>query len=113
MACDFAALANIDSSDPEQAAALLHECIGVLSSPNLWLWALAITVICALVGALIGKYKNAIVRDTILGAALGPIGWVISLCLPASTAPPLCPACKGLIAPGDAHCRHCGAALKA
>jgi len=111
MACDFAALGSIDAGDPERTAALLHECVGVLTSPDLWLWAIVFTVVCGVVGAIIGKYKNAIVRDTILGLALGPIGWIISANLPARTAPRTCAACKGVVQPGDAHCRHCGAKL--
>jgi len=113
MACDFAALGNIDPNDPEQATALLQECVGVLSSPNLWLWAIVITLVCAAVGALIGRYKHAVLRDTILGAALGPIGWIISLCLPVRSAPRKCAACQREVQPGDAHCRHCGAKLPA
>lgn len=113
MACDFSALGNIDTGDPEQAAALLQECVGVLSSPDLWFWAIVFTLVCALIGALIGRYKNAIVRDTVLGAALGPIGWIISLCLPVRKAPVTCRACQRRVDPGDAHCRHCGASLKA
>jgi len=113
MGCDLSALANLDTSDPEQAAALLQECVGVLSSPSLWLWAIALTVVGALVGALIGKYKNAIVRDAVLGAALGPIGWIVSWFLPVRTAPPTCPACQRRVDAGDAHCRHCGASLNA
>jgi len=111
MACDFAALGSIDQNDPEQVSALLHECMGVAFSPQLWIWAIAITVIGALVGAWIGKRRNAVRRDAILGAALGPIGWIISWNLPARTAPRTCTACKGVVQPGDAHCRHCGAKL--
>jgi hypothetical protein len=111
MGCDFSSLANIDPADPEQANALLQQCTAALTDPSLWLWVIVLTIVCAAVGALIGKYKNAIVRDAILGAALGPIGWIISLCLPPAKPKPVCPACKRLVDAGDAHCRHCGAAL--
>jgi hypothetical protein len=111
MSCDFTALASIDPNDPDQASALLQQCTAALTDPSLWLWAIAFTVVCAAVGALIGKYKNAIVRDAILGAALGPIGWIISLCMPAVKPKPLCPACKHAIDVGDKHCRQCGAKL--
>jgi hypothetical protein len=113
MACDLRALANLDGSDPEQVAALLRECTAVLEDPSLWLWTIALTVVGAAVGALIGRYKNAVVRDAILGAALGPIGWIISLCLPTPKPPPTCPACARTVAAGDRHCRHCGARLDA
>lgn len=113
MNCDFSALENIDLADPEQANALLQQCTAALTDPSLWLWAIAFTVVCAAVGALIGKYKNSIARDALLGAALGPIGWVISLCLaqPKPKPKPVCRACRRIVAAGDAHCRHCGAAL--
>ena len=111
MSCDFSALATIDPADPEQANALLQQCTAALTDPKLWFWAIVFTVVCAAVGALIGKYKNAIVRDAILGAALGPIGWIISLFLPTAKPKPVCPACKRPVAAGDVHCRHCGAAL--
>lgn len=112
MACDLSALANLDPGDPEQAARLLDECTRALESPSLWIWTIVLTIACAAVGAMIGRYKNAVVRDAILGAALGPIGWIISLCLPASKPTPRCPACGGEVGASDAHCRHCGAKLK-
>lgn len=112
MACDLSALANLDPGDPEQAARLLDECTRVLTSPTLWFWTIVATVACAAVGAWIGKRKNSVVRDAILGAALGPIGWIISLCLPASKPPPRCPDCALPVDAADAHCRHCGAKLK-
>lgn len=111
MSCDFSALANVDPADPDQANALLQQCTAALIDPSLWWWALAFTVACAAVGALIGKYKNTIVRDAVLGAVLGPIGWVISLCTPVAKPKPACPACKRVVDAGDAHCRHCGAKL--
>ena len=113
MACDFAALGSIDPNDPEQASALLHECMGVAFSPQLWIWAIAITVVGALVGAWIGTRHNAVKRDAILGATLGPLGWIISWNLPERAAPRICPACSGIVQPGDVHCRHCGAKLNA
>lgn len=113
MACDFEALSNLDPGDAEQAARLIEECTRALTDPGLWLWALAFTVVCAAIGAAIGKYKNAVVRDAVLGAALGPIGWIISLCLPKTRPIPRCAACGLEVAAGDAHCRHCGAALNA
>jgi hypothetical protein len=112
MSCDFSALSNLDPTDPDQAPRLLEECTRVLTDPTLWFWAIAFTVIGAVVGAWIGKRKNAIARDTLLGAALGPIGWIISLVLPAVKPKPACPACAGEVGAGDAHCRHCGAKLK-
>ena len=111
MSCDFSALGSIDPNDPEQANALLQQCTATLTDPSIWWWAIAFTVVCAAVGALIGKYKNAVIRDAILGAALGPIGWIISLCTPVSKPKPQCRACKRPVDASDAHCRHCGAKL--
>lgn len=111
MSCDVGALLNLDASDPEQVNGLLEQCMQSAFDPMLWFWAIAFTIVGAVVGALIGKRKNAVARDTLLGAALGPIGWIISLTLPAVKPKPTCPNCKGEVAAGDAHCRHCGAKL--
>src|SRR5215471_8317240 len=113
MACDFSALSSIDPGDPEQATRLLDECTQALTSPQLWLWTIVFTIVGAVVGAWIGRRKNAVVRDALLGAALGPIGWVISLLMPADKPQPLCPACRRVVAAGDRHCRHCGTKLGA
>jgi hypothetical protein len=109
MDCDLTALANLDPADPETTQRLLSACTAALTDPSLWVWTIVFTVVCAAVGALIGKYKNAIVRDTILGAALGPIGWIISLLLPAQKPKPLCSQCRKPVDAGDTYCRHCGA----
>ncbi len=114
MSCDFSALSNVqETGDPEQAAQLLAECTSMLTDPTMWYWAIAFTIVCGVVGALIGKHKNAIARDVFLGLLLGPIGWVISLLLPARKPKPKCPACGKPVETGDKHCRHCGAALAA
>ncbi|MGH8042925.1 MAG: hypothetical protein ACREPN_12895 [Rudaea sp.] len=113
MACDLSALNNLDATDPEATQRLLDQCTAALTDPKLWLWAIIFTIVCAVVGAWIGKYKNAVVRDTILGAALGPIGWIISLLMPVQKPKPTCPQCRKPVEAGDAHCRHCGARLGA
>ncbi|MBS0590115.1 MAG: hypothetical protein JSR65_05700 [Proteobacteria bacterium] len=82
--CDLTALSQaLSSSDPDEQMRTLDACMAVLTDPTLWLWMLAFTVISALVGALIGKMKHAVLRDTLLGLAFGPVGWAISLMLPA------------------------------
>jgi hypothetical protein len=111
MSCDLNSLSNIDASDPDQLDALAQQCTAVIFSPTLWMWAIGLTIVGALVGAWIGKRKNAVVRDAILGAALGPIGWIISLLLPAPTPPKICPACKRVVGPADLHCKFCGTKL--
>ena len=112
MSCDFSALTNLDPTDPDLANRLLEECTAAATDPTLWFWSIAFTW-SAPSSARIGKRKHAVARDTILGASLGPIGWIISLCLPAPKPKPACPACKGEVGAGDAHCRHCGAKLRA
>jgi hypothetical protein len=113
VSCDLNALASLDPTDPEQAPRLLEECTRTLTDPTLWFWAIAFTIVGAAVGAWIGKRKNAVARDVLLGAAFGPIGWIISLMLPAAKPKPACPSCKREIDTGDVHCRYCGAKLAA
>jgi zinc-ribbon domain len=112
LTCDLATLTTVQASgDPDQLAELLQTCTEALTDPSLWYWAIAFTVVCAVVGGLIGKYKNAIVRDTLLGLALGPIGWLVSLLLPAIKPKRRCPACGKPVDVTDKHCRNCGALL--
>ncbi|MFT3792056.1 MAG: zinc-ribbon domain-containing protein [Rudaea sp.] len=112
MACDIATLMQVlQSGDPDEQMQTLDACSAVLIDPTLWYWLIGFTIVCALVGALIGKYKNAVVRDTLLGVALGPLGWLISLLLPKSAPKPSCRACGKSLEAGDRYCRHCGAAL--
>ena len=112
MSCDVATLTQaLQSGDPDEQMQALDACFAVLTDPTLWYWLIGFTVLCALVGALIGKYKNAVVRDTLLGLALGPIGWGISLLLPKTVARPPCPACAKPVEAADKYCRHCGAPL--
>ena len=111
--CDVATLTQaLQSDDPESQMQVLDACFATLTDPALWYWLIGFTIVCALVGALIGKYKNAVVRDTLLGLALGPIGWGISLLLPKAKPKPPCRDCGRPVDAGDKHCRHCGASLK-
>ena len=66
----------------------------------------------AVIGALIGSTRNQAGNGLILGMLLGPIGWIITLCLPNLCFQ--CPHCKGSL-PDESvtRCRHCGAELKA
>lgn len=112
MSCDLSALANLDPTDPDQANQILQECTNAVTDPTLWFWTIAFTLVGAVVGAWIGKRKNAVARDAILGATLGPIGWIISLCLPVAKPKPACPSCQREVDAADAHCRHCGAKLR-
>src|SRR5690349_17690859 len=94
MKCDLPTLLDaLRSDDVDQQMQTLDACFAVLTDPTLWYWLIGFTVVCAVVGALIGKYKNAVVRDTLLGLALGPVGWAISLLLPKKVPRPPCRAC--------------------
>jgi hypothetical protein len=111
MACDFSALDQIDTSDPAQLDSLMQECTSALLSPELWAWAIGITIVGAIVGAWIGRKRKSMVRDALLGAALGPIGWAISLRLANRPAPKKCSGCGVLVGDSDAYCKSCGRKL--
>lgn len=66
--------------------------------------------VLAVVGSLIALAVNGrILAGAVLGALLGPIGWLIVLFLQDIRAK--CPKCRGIV-PLDAElCRHCGASL--
>lgn len=111
MSCDFDALNSIDPDDPDALNALMQQCSSMLFSPELWFWGIMFTVVGAIGGALIGRHKKTVKRDVLLGAALGPIGWVISVFLPAPKPAVVCPACKRVVGAADLHCRFCGAEI--
>lgn len=112
LTCDLATLTQaLQSDDPDSQMQVLDACFATFTDPTLWYWLIGFTVVSAVVGALIGKYKNAVVRDTLLGLALGPIGWAISLLLPKAVSKPPCRACGKPVEPTDKFCRHCGASL--
>jgi uncharacterized OB-fold protein len=50
-------------------------------------------------------------RDALLGAALGPIGWIISARMAPRQPPRKCLSCGTLVAPTDAFCKSCGKKL--
>src|SRR5258708_36638570 len=84
MSCDISTLTEVlQSGDPEQAQATLEACIALIFDPTMWLWAIAFSVVGGVGGWLIGKYKRAGVRGTLLGPAFGPIRWAAALILPA------------------------------
>jgi hypothetical protein len=95
---------GIDPDDPHAAMILFWRMMGLID----WWQLFWLTVACAVVGGLIGWPKREFWKGVALGAALGPIGWVISL---VSRGARPCPACRRAVGPRDNHCRHCGAAL--
>lgn len=109
-ACTLSALANLDQSDPDAVQALLQACTDALLDPSLWWWALAITLFCAVVGALIGKAKGRWLAGLLWGAALGPLGWLIVALSRSGFVE--CVECGRPNAPAAKVCRHCGVDLR-
>ena len=109
--CTLSALAVMDVNDPGAVRALLQDCTQALLDPLLWKWALAITLGCAVVGALIGLAKGRWLAGLLWGAALGPIGWLVVML--SHSGFPECPECGHRNAPNVKTCRHCGVNLRA
>ena len=101
---------NIDPADPEAAQAALKTCTHVLLDPLVWEWALGITVVCALVGLVIGYVRGRAMAGLIWGAALGPIGWAVVLLSKSGLIE--CPDCGRGNVPRAKACRHCGINLQ-
>ena len=104
--CTLASLTTLDTTDPEALQAALKTCTDMLLSPSLWGWLLALTLICAIVGALIGRSKGRWLAGFIWGAALGPIGWIIIAV--AKREPRECPECGRTNPAGVKVCHGCG-----
>src|SRR3954470_8614151 len=104
--CTLAELAKVDQTDPDAVQALLHQCTSALLDPSLWAWALLLTLICALIGGLIGWSKGRFVAGLVWGAALGPIGWLVIIFSRAGQRE--CPECGRRNLPDAKVCRFCG-----
>lgn len=108
--CTLAGLAALDSSDIEAIMRMNEDCLARLLDPVLWAWVLGITLVCLLVGALIGWIKGRVVAGIVWAALLGPIGWlVVALSKPAQRE---CPKCRRGNPVDAKSCRHCGINLK-
>ena len=104
------AYANIDPADPDATRAAMQTCARVLLDPLVWEWALGITVVCALVGLVIGYARGRWLAGLVWGAALGPIGWAVVLLSKSGLVE--CPDCGRGNVPRAKACRHCGVNLK-
>ena len=104
--CTFASLSKVDQTDPEAVQALLQSCVDTLLNPSLWEWAIFLTLICAAIGALIGRSKGRWLAGFLWGAALGPIGWVV-IALSKTTLRE-CPECGRKNPPDAKVCHGCG-----
>jgi len=104
--CSFSALARLDTTDVEAVQAMLESCTRTLLDPSLWEWLTVLTLLCAVIGALIGRPKGRWLAGFVWGAALGPIGWII---IAASRREPrLCPECGRKNPPDAKVCHGCG-----
>ncbi|MEP7044955.1 MAG: zinc ribbon domain-containing protein [Dokdonella sp.] len=107
--CNFDALSNLDQTDSDAMQALLQVCTEAAFDPTLWIWAIGITLGCAIVGAVIGLAKGRWVAGLVWGAALGPIGWIVIALSKSSLLE--CPECGHRNVPSAKACRHCGVNL--
>ena len=103
LSCINGAAAN---PDPETVGAKTFECAAPLFDPVLWEWILGLTLVCALVGAMIGWAKGRWIAGMVWGAALGPIGWLVMALSKSSLAE--CPECGRRNRPDAKVCRYCG-----
>ena len=71
------------------------------------LWA----IVGGLVGAAVGIGKGRPLGGFILGAIVGPVGWLLVATGPSMH--PKCPACLGTVPKGARKCMHCGESLPA
>ena len=62
-----------------------------------------------LVGFALGKLRAQPGAGTLLGATLGPIGWLLIFTL--ADKRPRCSECRGIVIDGATRCRHCGGQL--
>jgi hypothetical protein len=71
-------------------------------------------VICwlltAVVGAIIGNIKGRPSAGAFWGLLLGPLGWILMVCVPDQR--PRCPECLGTVLTGAHKCKHCGSTLE-
>lgn len=104
--CSLSGFSAIDTRDLDAVQALLDSCVTILLDPTLWLWVIAITIGCALVGAAIGWSKGRMLAGLVWSLVLGPIGWIV-MALSKSKLPE-CPACGRPNSDRAKVCRHCG-----
>ena len=104
--CTLTSVAKLDRSDIEAVLALYQSCLDTLLSPSLWGWLLVLTLICAVIGALIGRSKGRWLAGFVWGAALGPIGWIVVAV--SKREPRLCPECGRKNPPDAKVCHSCG-----
>jgi uncharacterized membrane protein YeaQ/YmgE (transglycosylase-associated protein family) len=81
---------------------------GLLMHPPLWaIVSAAWLMVGALIGAMVGWWRNRLLQGTFAGAVLGPVGWWAVGRLPGRFRE--CPACSRAIRSQLRTCPHCGA----
>lgn len=63
-------------------------------------------VVGGLVGYLCGQSRGQAGAGCLVGAVLGPLGWLLTLC--SKDMRPKCRECRGVVEAGARRCRHCG-----
>jgi hypothetical protein len=87
---------------------------GLGSSPQshlgpVLLWLLISGFVGGSVGFLVGKVRGKQRLGAAWGIALGPVGWLITLC--SSDLRQRCPECRGVLVDAARRCKHCGVVL--
>ena len=108
--CTLSALRKLDQTDPDAVQALLQSCTSALLSPRLWAWAIALTLLCAIVGGFIGALKGRWLAGVVWSLVLGPFGWVVIAL--SKTGLVECAHCGRGNMPNAKVCRHCGVNLR-
>lgn len=98
-------LEGVDLSDPGAFWQVFWRLMDLVD----WWLLIALTAVGIAGGALIGWWRGTFWRDVALGAALGPIGWIVAFVLPARVR--TCLACGHRNGPKQATCTRCGDAL--
>ena len=98
-------LDGVDLTDPDAFWTVFWRLMGMVD----WTLLIALTVLGIVGGGLIGWRRGTFWRDVALGAALGPLGWVVSFVMPARVR--TCLACGRRNASARTTCASCGDAL--
>lgn len=104
--CSLGGLSGLDTRDIDAVQTMLDACLGMLLDPVLWIWAIAITIACGVIGAVIGWTKGRAFAGMIWGLVLGPIGWIVIALMRSKLSE--CPECARPNSNSARICRHCG-----
>lgn len=98
-------LDGVDLTDPNAVWVVFWRLMDMVD----WWLLIAITVVGIVGGGLIGWWRGTFWRDVALGATLGPLGWIVSIVLPARVRK--CLACGHRNAAKQSICTRCSEAL--